>query len=242
MAWVQEHGGANLYYHPYASLAGENVKYGVISMRHLKEDLGNWSTLYTSGRLHKPCLLVEQEESIQPLLRENLRFALRTALLLLPSKFTATELHETIASLSYSGDPRFAYGMESSSKICNIVGANPEAFHDLYQSALSDCDYVQVCYSHTEGQGQAYLQAGDTEAVVAITADLPLELRERLPARKDDIAEIHEKGEMATVIRQALGDIVAGSSQAQAFKGVLSAGLAKSAAYGLAKLKKGRAK
>jgi len=132
VSWLQENGGAMLYYHPYATLAGHSVKYGVISNRHLHQDLREWSTLYTSGRLQKPCLLVEEDEDVRVLLRGNLRAALGAALLLLPEKFRREDLFETITALSYSGDPRFAYGMESGNKIKNIVGANPEERDDSY--------------------------------------------------------------------------------------------------------------
>ena len=54
------------------------------------------------------------------------------------------------------------------------------------------------------------------------------------------VEEMHGAGGLPTAIRAALGDIVAGSSKAQAAKGVISAGVVRSVAYGLAKLKKGQ--
>lgn len=62
----------------------------------------------------------------------NLTSALRTALLLLPAEFSQQELYEKISSLSYSGDPRMTVG-ENPEKISNIVSAQMEQFHTLYE-------------------------------------------------------------------------------------------------------------
>lgn len=52
---LQRNYGASIYYNvDIEPIQGERVKYGVISVEDLKEDLINWKTLYVSGRLHKP--------------------------------------------------------------------------------------------------------------------------------------------------------------------------------------------
>ena len=72
VGWLQEGFGAKLYYHPYTMIGGNEVKYGVISSQHLEEDLAQWTTLYTSGRLHKPTLIVEQDDHFAMLQLKNL--------------------------------------------------------------------------------------------------------------------------------------------------------------------------
>ena len=102
---------------------------------------------------------------------------MNTALLLLPNKFSSLDLFETIASLSYSGDPRFAYGMESRDKVKNIVMANPDAFMELYNGVIENSDFMR-CISGT-GQDKIYEQAGDRAAASSISRKLPNELQKR---------------------------------------------------------------
>ncbi len=81
------------------------VKYGVTSLHALLDDLLTWRSLYAAGRLHKPVrtLAVAQPGLVLAAARENLRHALRAALLMLPASFTPEQLYVTIAALSYTG-------------------------------------------------------------------------------------------------------------------------------------------
>jgi len=56
------------------------------------------------------------------------------------------------------------------------------------------------------------------------------------------IGSMHEEGSLTVDVRLALLRIVSDSSKSQALKGIISAGITKSVAYGLAKLKKGQKK
>ena len=186
---MQENGGARLYYHPYATIDGRSVKYGVITSRHLEEDLAEWSTLYTSGRLHKPTLVVHATPALAELQTRNLSYALHASLLLLPECFSASELFETITSLSYSGDPRFAYGMENDSKVRNIVGANPGAFAELYEAAIAECEFVAPS---TEGHFQA---AGGAGNAALIAEQLPAGLKRRLCSEQEELVPLGDRGD-----------------------------------------------
>jgi translocator assembly and maintenance protein 41 len=64
--------------------------------------------------------------------RTNKLNALRTALLLLPPRFTSTQLFETITSLSYMGDFRTMIRAENPNKIRNIVALQLDEFEKLY--------------------------------------------------------------------------------------------------------------
>jgi len=125
------------------------MKYGVMSEEALIRDLYDWDYLYVSGRLHKPVKIIKRpvptssatdlnygldsiNKSIELALQTNLKSALHAALLLMPEKFTLTELFTAIASLSYTGDFRMIVG-ENKNKINNIVLPQMEKFLELYK-------------------------------------------------------------------------------------------------------------
>jgi hypothetical protein len=72
---------------------------GVVSSHTLTDDLLQWRSLYVSGRMHKPVRVISgpsgghTSHGVLAAARENLRHALRTALLLLPATFTAEQLY-----------------------------------------------------------------------------------------------------------------------------------------------------
>lgn len=106
-----QHTGAGLWYNTYVPMNLKNfpnrlMKYGVISLSDLLADLTDWTSLYSSGRLHKPVRTVVQNEKVEKALESNRRNAVRASLLMLPAQFSEMELYLTIAGLSYSGDPR----------------------------------------------------------------------------------------------------------------------------------------
>ena len=76
--------------------------------------------------------IIKDDARVRLAQQVNLTSALRTALLLLPPQFSQQELYEKITSLSYSGDPRMTVG-ENPDKVANIVSAQMEQFHTLYE-------------------------------------------------------------------------------------------------------------
>lgn len=97
------------------------MKYGVISRKKFLEDLLDWKYLYVAGRLHKPVLMLKSYPHIDHAILRNRENAVRTALLLLPSKFTEVDLYLTIAGLSYLGDPRMGVGENPKKVSCFSV-------------------------------------------------------------------------------------------------------------------------
>ena len=100
---------------------GITIKYGVISTAALLEDLNEWTTLYVSGRLHKPVRLLmepsgEYSAALSQALRMNLHHALRVSALLLPERFDEMQLFSTIAGLSYTGDVRMVCAVMNHAK------------------------------------------------------------------------------------------------------------------------------
>lgn len=129
---VQDRWGAGVYFNPYVVINGILVKYGVVNLDTLCKDLSEWDTLYLAGRLHKPVKILRDDARVRLANQMNLLSALRTALLLLPPKFTERELYSTIASISYLGDPRMSLPTENPRKVANIVGNNLPNFRRLY--------------------------------------------------------------------------------------------------------------
>jgi hypothetical protein len=103
LAFIQERFGAGLYYNTDAplppaarGLVGQRMKYGVISVAALLDDLLNWRYLYVAGRLQKPVHVLGSrgpQSAILAALEANRRHALTVALLSLPQSFTAWQLY-----------------------------------------------------------------------------------------------------------------------------------------------------
>lgn len=128
---VQTGYGAGVYFNPYVEVNGIMIKYGVVLLDDLCDDLNNWTNLYLAGRMQKPVKILRDHAQVRMANQKNLYSAVRTALLLLPEKFTEQELYTTIASISYMGDPRMSFG-ENPKKVENIVNAQLPHFRRLY--------------------------------------------------------------------------------------------------------------
>ena len=74
-----------------------NLNYFIIAV--------DWTTLYLSGRLHKPVHVIHdsRDQPITAAVKNNLESAIHASLLLLPDTFTELQLFITVAGLSYSG-------------------------------------------------------------------------------------------------------------------------------------------
>jgi mitochondrial translocator assembly and maintenance protein 41 len=86
---------------------GTRIKYGVVSMHHLLRDLDEWETLYLAGRLHKPVNILREEAKVHLASQENLKNAVKVALLQLPTTFSEEELYLKISGMSYRGNLYF---------------------------------------------------------------------------------------------------------------------------------------
>ncbi|RSL43442.1 hypothetical protein CEP54_015080 [Fusarium duplospermum] len=140
--------GAGVYFNPYIEMNGMLIKYGVTSIDNLVTDLSSWESLYLAGRLQKPVKILRDHPRVRLANQHNLIAAVRTALLLLPPKFTEAELYSTIAGLSYLGDPRMALPTENKSKVTNIVDNNIVHFRRLYAplvKTLPNVDFSGPC-------------------------------------------------------------------------------------------------
>jgi mitochondrial translocator assembly and maintenance protein 41 len=135
---VQDSFGAGVYFHPYITVNGVLIKYGVVNIDTLCKDLSEWNTLYIAGRLQKPVKILRDNPSVRLANQVNLISAVRTALLLLGPEFTEHELYSTIAGMSYMGDPRMSVGGDDPRKVDNIVSNQLANFRRLYAPLIDN--------------------------------------------------------------------------------------------------------
>ncbi|PWN19778.1 Mmp37-domain-containing protein [Microstroma glucosiphilum] len=178
--WVQRL-GAGLWYIPYVKIEDDLVKYGVMDIDTLCDDLLDWDTLYVSGRMHKPVAMLITDPRVRLAQQVNLASALRVSLLLLPETFTEVELYTRIASLSYTGDFRMSVpGGENANKVRNIVLAQRSQFRRLYSGLIGSLGTVEV----KESREDRYYMIQDRSAKARsqMAERLPLRLREKVMA------------------------------------------------------------
>jgi translocator assembly and maintenance protein 41 len=247
---VQRNFGAQIYYNPFVHLKEDNAdesitsasnnnslyKYGIIEETDLVTDLQQWSTLYVSGRLHKPCLISiesEKDQELRDALQQNLYSALKLSCILLTQKygnnkkeFSFKELFMVVCSLSYIGDIRMQMGGygENQNKVANIVNANLDRFYRLYFPIMSTVPFIRLYDNNIE-----YFELM-SEPLKDIS-DLPSNLLANLKLDKPAGSPID--------FEQALVKIVKRTSTSQSLKGILTAGFSKSFMYVIEKMKKG---
>lgn len=212
------------------------MKYGVVSIQSLMNDLTLWNSLYIAGRMHKPIknLLWPDSASsslsdLDTAVKQNLHSALCAALLALPPEFNSYQLYSAITGLSYGGDWRMAFG-EDPNKVNNIVVNNASAFHTLYSPLFTQAPFSQLL-SHVAREdplGNFSLDVSPS-AVSHLRSGLPLPIQKRLsaaPNNKTNPLNFH------------LAQIVAASSRGQGILGLISAGPLKALTYSAAKVVK----
>ncbi|RDH29897.1 Mmp37-domain-containing protein [Aspergillus welwitschiae] len=141
IARVQEL-GAGVYFNPFVTINGVLIKYGVVSMDTLCQDLTTWDTLYVAGRLQKPTRTLCDDPLVQKANQVNLSSAIKLALLLLPETFAEQDLYATIAGISYLGDPRMSVGGDDPRKVQNMIEHQLDDFRRLYSTLLGGLNNV----------------------------------------------------------------------------------------------------
>ena len=139
---IQDNWGAGVYFNPFVTVNGTLIKYGVVNLDTLCRDLSSWDTMYLAGRLQKPVKILRDDPRVRLANQINLLSAVRTALLLLPPRFSEQELYSTIAGLSYMGDPRMSFGAENQNKVPNLVKYQLPHFRRLYAPLIENLPNV----------------------------------------------------------------------------------------------------
>ncbi|KAK9480193.1 mitochondrial matrix Mmp37-domain-containing protein [Lipomyces japonicus] len=194
VSYIQDNTGAGVYYNPYVEINGLVIKYGVVNIDTLCRDLLSWDTLYLSGRLHKPVKILRDDPQVRLANQRNLFSVIRAALLLLPERFTEKELYQTIASISYMGDPRMNVGGENPNKVSNIVTNNQNHFQRLYAPLIDTLPNVELAggllYDETISDNATLVQDMDPLRRGNMVARLPSEFKYKLYSRYTSILGI----------------------------------------------------
>lgn len=211
------------------------MKYGVVSMQSLVNDLTLWNSLYIAGRMHKPVKNLRcpstalNPSALDAAVNQNLRSALCAALLALPPEFDSYQLYSAITGLSYGGDWRMAFG-EDPNKVNNIVANNASAFHTLYSPLFTQAPFSQLL-SHVAREGPLNDFSLDVSlsALSHLKSGLPIPIQKRLSAAPNNKTK---------PLNFHLAQIVAASSRGQGILGLISAGPLKALSYSAAKVVK----
>lgn len=127
--------------------------------------------------MHKPLRIIKDDARVRLTQQVNLTSAARAALLTLPSSFSETDFFETIAVISYSGDPRMVLPAENRGKVGNIVRKQAPQFKELYQRLVGGLPGVY--WPHGTGSGRIE-QDMSVQTRAAHLRKLPRELNARL--------------------------------------------------------------
>lgn len=150
--------GAGIYFNPFVDIAGREVKYGVVSLERIVQDLCTWDSFYLAGRLQKPVKILKDNNIIKYWNQLNLKSAATVAKYLLhndntvKSRLDEFKFYQRIAGLSYIGDIRYTLGGENPNKVNNIVEKNFHNFQKYYGPIYEDVvfhnrDYLPLGYS-----------------------------------------------------------------------------------------------
>ena len=259
--WMQNL-GARLYFHPFVTVdlspSNDNkhqrttatqreIKYGVISTDDMIEDLTQWKYLYLAGRMHKPTVEIEnrKHEIIAEAQHQNLLAAVSASILLHggvdddDDSLSTTQLYNTIAGISYTGDIRMQTGAEDPNKVKKLVETPGMLglWDNMYSTIFEDLQRLGIL---SKNDTKLDLDFND----VGIRRELMKNLPQRLHSdkivgisnSKDSIIQGNE------LLRNELRRIVAPAAKSQSIKGLFSAGVSKSFNYAMAKFAKGRLK
>jgi len=240
---------AGLFFNPFVETDIGVLKYGVISTKRAVDDLENWTSLYLSGRLHKPvkfCTpnhpndsldlsqsLPSLDDPIGRALRLNLYSAIRTALMLNLHSYhskstTLDDVLLNICKLSYTGDIR-TQGFEDQQKVNKIFEGSYDNLKALYESRINEMAGLE--YNFENGRIDI-----DTSAPVITkqVENLPSAL---YPLRIADLAP-YDHISLKQYLLPRMEEIVRSSSTSQTTVNAITAGPSKSIRYAYAKLKK----
>lgn len=180
--------GAGVYFNPYVTMHTNTkknniIKYGTVSLEKSLIDLCEWSSLYMAGRLQKPVKYLKDEvPAIRFANQYNLKNAMAVGLFLIKTdKFDEVKLYETIAKISYMGDPRMLIGGENPNKVKNIVSKQLGNFQRLYEPLLGFFLENEIILElEPENSRRQFQKCLGVDKTTHILASLPLQFRRRL--------------------------------------------------------------
>ncbi len=216
--------GAGIWYHPFVRFEDQIIKYGVISIDRIVDDLKNWTTLYVAGRMQKPVKVVVEDETVTEANQQNLEQAMVCSLHMLPKTVDQKDLWLALAGISYTGDSRMKIG-EDIDKVRKIVKSTGHLMPGYYAEAAASIgvDLSQDQIRNPIYQKQSYPPGlpKSFEISPALLEWTSLEKRKEL-------------------LKQNISRIIRRSSTSQTLKGMVTAGTIRSMRYLSHKMQKSR--
>ncbi|KAI0057833.1 Mmp37-domain-containing protein [Artomyces pyxidatus] len=234
--------GPGVWFNAFVQTKGTTIKYGVTTVDNLCSDLLNWNSLYLAGRMHKPLRIIKDDARVRLTQQVNLTSAVRAALLVLPAEFSETQLFETIAGISYGGDPRMLLPAENRGKVGNIVRKQGPQFRELYHRLAGGLPgvywpaHAETIQQDTSALARAaHLKKLPSGLLTRVRAQYPGELAGDESAYWQHIAG---DDKLPSVLRREMSGIVRGPATVQTLKGIVSGGISTSIRYGSEKVGK----
>ncbi|CAH8267792.1 unnamed protein product [Arabidopsis lyrata] len=242
--------GVGVHFNPFVNWNDRKLKYGVVRMHDLVQDILDWNRFYLSGRLQKPVHMLVDNLDIEDVNSVNKRAAVSAALLLLPSKFTEEDLYAKICSLSYMGDLRMFFA-EDTNKVNKIVKGQFDIFQSMYKPFIEECETKNLLrFSSAEASHTKLVQDSSLSATRSLVYSLPTSVRSLMGKSLGEKKFVSETGrvmgEVCIASREeaakCMGNVmkrrVMVSSARQAVSGFLAAGAINATMYLSQKMRK----
>eukprot|EP00927_Polykrikos_kofoidii_P059874 TRINITY_DN54992_c0_g1_i1.p1 TRINITY_DN54992_c0_g1~~TRINITY_DN54992_c0_g1_i1.p1 ORF type:complete len:358 (+),score=47.22 TRINITY_DN54992_c0_g1_i1:182-1255(+) len=253
--------GPGIYYNPHVLLPTSGghyleVKYGVVSLEALLQDLRCWSWLYLAGRLQKPFVvdwrgrLTDVQMCFHQAVEANRRSAFSAALLLAMRKdetektdgdrqvqrgLAVETLLEAVVRLSYDGDIRVGIG-EDPRKVQNILKGQQHELLTMYSPIAANVGFdILGSQLVSSANSEVGFEGGSIDWQKRLFAELPCDVRRRVA---DAVPQTLTPWTQVEPLRSVLRKTVRSSSLEQTAKGILTAGVSRAARYAVAKLGK----
>ncbi|PFH34402.1 hypothetical protein BESB_075540 [Besnoitia besnoiti] len=172
--------GVEVFYNTLVRLPpdGQLAKYGVAAVEDIQNELTDWTSLFFSGRLHKPVHFFSSkglqvtEAPFWHHLQANRLSALRAAILLqAKSVFPFKDLLHAICGLSYTGDIRMAF-VENPRKLSNLVSGQTVQLFSLYYPLLARIPELRLLTQTSSEQLTAVCRMWHPDGPDAVSAGL----------------------------------------------------------------------
>ncbi|MCO5575888.1 hypothetical protein L7F22_029694 [Adiantum nelumboides] len=220
--------GAGVHFNAFVPWKDKLIKYGVVGIDNLAEDILSWKSLYISGRLQKPVKILIDDWGMARVNQVNLQAAASAALLLLPAEFSEEEFYVKICSLSYMGDIRMLFA-EDKNKVQRIVRGSAADFRQLYHTPLCHLAATGVLKLPQTFGGLESLMRRDCSphAVESLLSSLPTTVLQKMVPHVRSLSH----SEPSQYVQRAISSIVRCSSTRQMLSGLLAAGAVNSMRY-----------
>ncbi|KAF2287086.1 hypothetical protein GH714_038066 [Hevea brasiliensis] len=242
--------GVGVHFNPFVRWNGKMLKYGVVRMHDLVQDILNWKRFYLCGRLQKPVHILVDNVDIGNVNSVNLKAALSAALLILPSKFTEEDLYSKICSLSYMGDLRMLFA-EDKNKVKKIVQGQFGLFQSMYAPFLQEYEAKELLRFSSFNSDQANISQDCGLSVTrSLVHALPPLVRNKFGMKLGEKKMLNDSGrvvrevvissreEAARCMQKVLRRTVMVSSLRQAVSGLLAVGGINATRYVASKMHK----